>query len=219
MFLSPATEYTYFLRSDRYPPHSLSEEENDASRPENLPDLEFAYVGAWGTAEEEMPKLGKSVGFNTILVQAVNPQSKGTVTLVDRDARTPPLVDPDYLSAEADLEILRKGIVYGLDIGQKMMEKLDIMKPALVPKGSSSESVDAFIRKYVTGAYHLCSSCRMAKREDDGVVDQSLRVYGVQGLRIADASIFPRLICVKPQATVVMVGEKCAEIILEQLRI
>ena len=58
----------------------------------------------------------------------------------------------------------------------------------------------------------------MAKREDGGVVDRSLNVYGVQGLRIADASIFPRLIGVKPQATVVMVGEKCAEIIQEERR-
>ena len=58
----------------------------------------------------------------------------------------------------------------------------------------------------------------MAKREDGGVVDRSLNVYGVQGLRIADASIFPRLIGVKPQATVVMVGEKCAEIIQEEWR-
>jgi choline dehydrogenase len=128
------------------------------------------------------------------------------------------LVDPDYLSEEVDIEILRKGIEYGLAIGEKMMEKLDNMTPALVPKDSSSDSVGRFIRKYVTGAYHLCSTCRMAKREDDGVVDQSLRVYGVHGLRIADASIFPRLIRVKPQATVVMVGEKCAEIILEQMR-
>ena len=138
--------------------------------------------------------------------------------MLDRDARTPPLVDPDYLSAEADLEILRKGVRYGLDIGQKMMEKFDNMTPALVHENSSSESVDEFIRKYVTGAYHLCSTCRMAKREDGGVVDRSLNVYGVQGLRIADASIFPRLIGVKPQATVVMVGEKCAEIIQEERR-
>jgi choline dehydrogenase len=179
--------------------------------------LELAYISSWGTTEEELPKCDKSVGFNTILVQAVNPKSKGTIILVDRDARTPPLVDPNYLSAEADLEILRTGIEHGLNIGQKMMEKLDNMTPALVPKDSSSESVEGFIRKYVTGAYHLCSTCRMAKREDDGVVDQSLRVYGVQGLRIADASIFPRLIRVKPQATVVMVGEKCAEIILEEI--
>jgi len=56
----------------------------------------------------------------------------------------------------------------------------------------------------------------MAPQEDGGVVDQALRVYGVKGLRVADASIFPRLVGVKPQATVVMVGEKCADIVLRE---
>jgi len=215
-FLTPVTEYTYFVRSDRYPPRPLSEIENDLSRPENLPDLEIAYIGGWGTVEESTPKISKSLGFNTILVQVPGPQSKGTITLINRDARTPPLVDPNYLSAQEDLEILRKGVEYGLDIGRKMMEKMDNMKPALVPK--DSESLDEFIRKYVTGSFHLCSTCRMAERENNGVVDQSLRVYGVKGLRVADASIFPRLTGVKPQATVVMVGEKCAELIQAEMK-
>lgn len=217
IFLTPVTEYTYFVRSDRYPPRPLTETETDSSRPENLPDLEFAYIGAWGTAEESIPKVSKSLGFNTILVQVTGPKSKGTITLVNRDARTPPLVDPNYLGAQEDMELLRKGVEYGLDIGRKMMEKTDNMKPALVPK--DSESADEFIRKYITGAYHLCSTCRMAERENNGVVDQSLRVYGIKGLRVADASIFPRLVGVKPQATVVMVGEKCAELIqADQMR-
>jgi choline dehydrogenase-like flavoprotein len=211
IFLTPVTEYTYFLRSDRYPPRPLTETENDSSRPENLPDLEFAYIGAWGTAEESPPKVGGSLGFNTILVQAVSPKSKGTITLVDRDARTPPVVDPNYLDSETDLATLRKGIEFGLDIGKKMMGKTKNLEPVLVPK--DSEDVDEFITKYVTGAYHLTSTCRMATRDDGGVVDQSLRVYGVKGLRVADASIFPRLVGVKPQATIVLVGEMCAEII------
>ena len=160
--------------------------------------------------------MADSLGFNTILVQAVSSKSKGTITLVDRDARTPPVVDPNYLDSETDLETLRKGIKIGLEIGKKIIEKAKAMEPVLVPK--DSQDVDEFIRKYVTGAYHLSSTCRMARREDGGVVDQSLRVYGVNGLRVADASIFPRLVGVKPQATVVMVGEKCAEIIQAEMK-
>jgi choline dehydrogenase len=214
LFLSPVAEYSYFFRSDRFPPRPLSESENDAFRPENLPDLEIANVGAWGTAEEPTPKVQNKYGFNTILVQLTRPQSEGTVTLVDRDARTPAIVDPNYLSSQLDLETIRQGVHYGLEIGQKIMEKSNDIKKALVPENSSQESVDKFIRKHLTGAYHLSSTCRMAKRENDGVVDQFLQVHGIQGLRIADASIFPRLVGVKPQATVVMVAEKCAEIIL-----
>ena len=215
MFLSPVAEYTYFFRSDRYPPRPLRESENDSSLTDNLPDLEFGWVGAWGTAEQAPPKVQKSIGFNTLLVQVVQPKSEGAITLVDRDARTPPMVDPNYLSAGSDLELFRKGIQYGLDIGQKMMAKDKTMSVSLVPESTSTESLDDFIRRYATGAYHLCSTCRMAAKENAGVVDQNLRVYGVQGLRVADASIFPRLVCVKPQATIVLVAEKCAEMILK----
>jgi choline dehydrogenase-like flavoprotein len=213
LFISPATEYTYFLRSDRYPPRSLSSSENDSRNPNNLPDLEFAWVGAWGTAEDAMPKTDK-YGYNTLLVQVPRPRSKGTLTLVNRDSRTPPLVDPNYLDSPDDLETLKKGIEYGLDIGQKMIATGYDMTEAFGPKDLSNDILDAFIRKAATGAYHLSSTCRMAKREDGGVVDQALRCYGVQGLRIADASIFPDLVGMKPQATIVMVGEKCAELIL-----
>jgi len=215
MFLSPVAEYTYFLRGDRYPPHALTDSENNSSLTGNLPDLEFGWVGAWGTAEQQQPKVPKSVGFNTLLVQVIQPKSEGTITLIDRDARTPPMVDPNYLSAESDLELFRKGIQYGLDIGQRMMEKYNKMSVSLVPENTSTECLDDFIRRYATGAYHLSSTCRMAAKEDDGVVDQNLRVYGVQGLRVADASIFPRLVGVKPQATIVLVAEKCAEMILK----
>jgi choline dehydrogenase len=208
LFLSPVAEYTYFLHSNRYPPPSVSGDENDPTIPTNVPDLEFAWIGAWGTTEEPMPKIGK-YGFNTLLVQAVKPKSTGSITLVDRDARTPPLVDPNYLGSDEDLETLRKGIKYGLDIGKKMVATGYDLSEALTPKEGS---VDEFIRKVATGAYHLSSTCRMAKREDGGVVDQELKVYGVDGLRVADASIFPELVGVKPQATIVMVGEKCAEL-------
>jgi|SRR5579859_841477 len=215
LFTSPVNELCYFLRSDRYPSAQLSVAENDARRPENLADLEFAWVGAWGTIEQSMPKGEKGYGYNTLLVQVARPVSTGTISLVDRDARTPPLVDPNYLGAEEDLLVLRKGIEYALDIGRKMMETGYDIKESLTPEDLSSEKVDEFIRRYATGAYHLSSTCRMAPREQGGVVDQKLRVYGVQGLRVADASIFPKLVGVKPQASIVMVGEKCADLILK----
>ena len=215
MFLSPVAEYTYFFRSDRYPPRALTDSENDSSVTENLPDLEFGWVGAWGTAEQQQPKVPKSTGFNTLLVQVIQPKSKGTITLVDRDARTPPTVDPNYLSSESDIQLFRKGIQYGLDIGERMMKKDKKISVSLVPDNTSTECLDDFIRRYATGAYHLSSTCRMAAKEDGGVVDQHLRVYGIEGLRVADASIFPRLVGVKPQATIVLVAEKCAEMILK----
>ena len=214
LFLSPVTEYTYFLRSDRYPPGPPSKEEEDSSRPENLPDLEFGWISAWGTTEEAVPEVDKRYGFNTLLVQAPRPESTGRVILRSLDARLPMAVDPNYLSDERDLQILRKGVEFGMDIGEKMIAIGYGMTKALAPENTQTKTIDDFIRKYVTGAYHLSSTCRMCAREEGGVVDQELRVYGIQGLRVADASIFPRIVTVKPQATIVLVAEKCAELIL-----
>lgn len=79
-------------------------------------------------------------------------------------------------------------------------------------------TVDEFIKSNVSGAYHLSSTCRMSSLDEGGVVDLQLRVYGVQGLRVADASVFPELIGMKPQATIVMVGEKCAELLIAEAK-
>jgi choline dehydrogenase-like flavoprotein len=197
LFTSPVTEYTYLHQSD---PATQS----------SLPDLELAWIGAWGTAETDPPN--GDYGYNTILVQLPHPKSTGSIELVDRDARNQPKVDPAYLTAEEDLETLRKGVMHGMEIGKKMIESGYSMVEELVPK---EDDVDGFIRRVVSGAYHLSSTCRMARREDGGVVDQLLQVYGVEGLRVADASVFPTLVGVKPQATIVMIGEKCADIILQ----
>jgi choline dehydrogenase-like flavoprotein len=224
-----------------------------------LPDLELAWIGAWGTAEDPVPQIGKQ-GFNTLLVQLPRPESKGTITVTSRDARVPPIVDPNYLADSNDLEIIRKGVVIGMMLGRKMMEKYS-MTEILVPQllqtqetittsetvitsetvttsessktnarrrtpGSqvmlspesldptTKDKIDEFIKAKVSGAYHLSSTCRMAPREENGVVDQELKVYGVEGLRVADASVFPRLVGMKPQATIVLVGQKCAELII-----
>jgi len=194
------TEYTYLHQSQ---PESES----------SLPDLELAWIGAWGTTETELPKLGR-FGYNTILVQLPHPKSTGSLEIIDRDARKFPNVDPGYLTAEEDLETLRRGVVHGLEVGRKMIASGYDIKEELVPK---EDEIDEFIRKVATGAYHLSSTCRMAPQEENGVVNQNLQVYGVKGLRIADASVFRKLVGVKPQATIVMIGEMCADIVLASL--
>lgn len=267
IFISPVTEYTYFLHSNRYPPQiTLSEpaprpsivsapetstaepppnpsrtETSNTPDPSTLADLELAWIGAWGTAEDPVPPLGKQ-GYNTLLVQLPRPESKGTITVTSLDARIPPLVDPNYLAHPRDLETLRRGVIIGMALGRKMMEKYpmtEILVPQIPgtsktvdstkisPVGMSGsgdmspgldteleERIDEFVKSKVSGAYHLSSTCRMAPRMHGGVVDQDLKVYGVEGLRVADASVFPRLVGMKPQATIVLVGEKCAELIL-----
>jgi choline dehydrogenase-like flavoprotein len=87
-----------------------------------------------------------------------------------------------------------------------------------MPQGEDDESLDKFIRWRNRSTYHYSSTCRMGLREDapDGgaVVDAQLRVFGVEGLRVVDASVFPWMLGTHPQAAVVMAAEKCADMIL-----
>jgi choline dehydrogenase-like flavoprotein len=81
------------------------------------------------------------------------------------------------------------------------------------PKNDEDAELDAYIREHGLSSQHLLSSCRMKKLEDGGVVDFELKVHGIKGLRIADGSVVPEMIASRPQATVVMIAERCAEFI------
>ena len=91
-----------------------------------------------------------------------------------------------------------------------------LLEDAVVPKSDSDADIDAHIRRYARTTYHYSSSCRMAPESDEkpGVVDDMLRVHGIKNLRVADCSIFPQIPSCHLQAPAVMLGEKCAELIL-----
>ena len=85
-----------------------------------------------------------------------------------------------------------------------------------VPLSESDSDLDAFITEHGATTYHYSSTCRMAPEHEPfpGVVDDELRVHGVEGLRVADSSIFPQIVATHLQAPTVMVAEKCADLIL-----
>ena len=90
--------------------------------------------------------------------------------------------------------------------------------PVSAPEGYDDASLDEFIDAHFNTMLHYSSSCRMARRDDEegpGVVDARLRVYGVRGLRIADASVLPVSPSTHPQALVYAVAEKCADMMLQ----
>ncbi len=91
-----------------------------------------------------------------------------------------------------------------------------IVRAHSVPeRPDDDESVDDFVRKKSQTVYHYTSTCRMAPENDPqpGVVDDELRVHGVENLRVADASIFPNMLATHMQAPTVMVAERCADFI------
>lgn len=112
-----------------------------------------------------------------------------------------------------DWEIYWRGIMFALEIGREMARGGYAIEPIQVPQSAAPQDLDEFVREHGLSGQHLLSSCRMKPLAEGGVVDQELKVHGVCGLRIADGSIFPSMVASRPQATVIMIGERCADFI------
>lgn len=143
-------------------------------------------------------------------------RSRGAVTLRSGDPKAPPKILFNYLSEASDWQEFRAAIRLTREI---------FAQPAMAPfvkdeiqPGRAAESdaeLDAFIREHVESAYHPCGTVRMGRRDDPwAVVDPECRVIGVEGLRVADSSIFPQVPNGNLNAPSIMTGEKAADHIL-----
>ncbi|WP_339488409.1 GMC family oxidoreductase [Pseudomonas sp. EL_65y_Pfl2_R95] len=162
-------------------------------------------------------KLSTSGYGYSIAINDGRPLSRGRVGLRSNDPLAPPLIDPNYLSHERDLQRL----VHGL----KLMRTI-IAQPALAAHNKSEvypsaavqtdEQLAAWVRQNTETAYHPVGSCKMGLASDPlAVVDARLRVHGLEGLRVIDASIMPTLVNGNTNQPVTMIGEKGASMILE----
>lgn len=182
------------------------------SRPDLAgPDLEliFAPVPFLDHGDTEPEGHGYTIG--AIVLQ---PESRGTIRLASADPFAAPLIDPAYLMAEADIDTMAWGIERVVEIFATEPLKGVItqpIRPDVVP-GTRDEIVDA-IRTWGETLYHPVGTAAMGVGED-AVVDPSLRVHGVEGLRVADASVMPRLNRGHTHAPTVMIAEKASELIL-----
>ncbi|MBH67324.1 MAG: glucose-methanol-choline oxidoreductase [Rhodospirillaceae bacterium] len=156
--------------------------------------------------------LPKEHGFGLTIYQG-SPSSRGSVSLRSSNPLDPPVIHSGYFSDREDIEVLKKAV--------KRMQKL-MQQPAIrryikreVIPGKNIESDDlleAEIRQNGATAYHQCASCAMGAN-DDSVVDTKLRVRGILGLRVADASVMPRIPNAALHAPTLMIGEKAAAMI------
>ncbi len=141
------------------------------------------------------------------------PHSSGTVRLADAHPASVPVVDPGYLSDDRDLEVMRKGLAVARRIGEADAFA-DWRKQEAVPgSGTSGESVDEFIRKATGPYFHFTGTCRMGTDADAVVDPANLRVHGIAGLRVADASVMPSIPSANTNATVYAIAERAAELI------
>ncbi|EJF60344.1 alcohol oxidase [Dichomitus squalens LYAD-421 SS1] len=183
----------------------------DASIPANRPDIEFMYIGN-NCTDTDIPR----TGLFTLLSANIRPKSMGSVRLASSNPRVRPEVDLGYFTHPEDYVPLRKAIRLAQRVAGDVREQGYPLKDFIVPDDSSDEVLDAYIRANLRTCLHYTSTCRMGATthaERPSVVDTELRVHGVKGLRVCDASVFPEIVGAHTMAPTVMVAEKCADLI------
>jgi choline dehydrogenase len=157
----------------------------------------------------DCPTKGPSFTFITILVR---PQSIGHVTLRGADPTSPPAIQENYLQCEADLEVQLAAIRLCRQMVQTKAFAGLLDAEALPGKGASEADLRQYVRTHAGTIWHPVGTCKMG-RDRMAVVDPQLRVYGVQGLRVVDASIMPSIVSANPNAAIIMIGEKASDLI------
>jgi len=188
------------------------------SRPDvPLPDIQFlltaAPLGAWPYFKPF--KAPFTDGFACRIVM-LHPESRGRVTLTSSDPFAAPKIHQNFLSTEADWQVLRTGIKLAREIAaQPAMAPYVAREIAPGSDKTTDADIDAHIRKTSITVHHPIGTCKMGLDGDPlAVVDQQLRVRGVDGLRVIDASVMPDLPTGNINAAVVMIAEKAADAIL-----
>ena len=181
------------------------------------PDLQLVFVLAIVDDNARKMHMGHGISCH---VDILHPYSRGTVLLNSTDPRDAPRIDPNFLSDKRDLDLLVKGG----QLQQKIMESAAfnaVRGQMLYPiQLGDIDAMKADIRRRADTQYHPVGTCKMGTADDPmAVVDHRLRVRGIKGLRVVDASIMPTVISGNTNAPSIMIGEKAADMIREDARL
>jgi choline dehydrogenase-like flavoprotein len=179
------------------------------------PDIQLHFLP--GLVDDHGRKKHPGGGYSCHIC-VLRPKSRGSVTLAGPDPMAAPVIDPNFLSDEDDLRRLVKGARLVLRIlDAPAFAGLD-GEQLYLPRDADDETLIADIRARADTIYHPVGTCRMGA-DSGAVVDPRLSVNKVTGLRVADASIMPTLIGGNTNAPSIMIGEKAAEMIMEDARV
>jgi len=182
-----------------------------------VPDIQFLFRGAPARAHLWFPGIAPayedSFGLRPVML---HPESRGLVRLRSADPSAPVRIMQNFLATEHDVRTIREGAKLGRDLAAR--KGLDPLRGREMTPGADCRTdaeIDAFVRRTAITAHHPCATCAMGEGED-AVLDPALRVRGVDGLRVADASAMPDLVSGNINACVLMIAEKAADLVLGQ---
>lgn len=186
---------------------------SDAS---SVPQLEIifsdGYSGTRGYPAPGTPGHGKE--YATVFGGVQHPFARGSVHINSSDPTGKPAIDPRFLGTPFDLAATKAAAKYLRKIGTTAPFK-DVWVQEFDPGSSTDTDAEweQYVKDNVYTLYHPVGTCAMLPRKDGGVVDPRLRVYGVRGLRIVDASVIPMIVSAHPQTAVYGIAERAAEMI------
>ena len=153
-------------------------------------------------------------GFSLHLCQ-LRPESRGRIGLVSDDPLADPLIEANYLSTPEDRRVLREAVTIGRDVvAQVALDPYRDAELAPGPDVRGDAAIDAWVRQTAETIYHPIGTCKMGAEGDPmAVVDGQLRVRGIAGLRVVDASVMPSLVSGNTNAPTIMIAEKAADMI------
>lgn len=177
------------------------------------PDIQYHFVPA------AMDDHGRSLRYNlsygaSIHTCVLRPYSRGSVSLASSDPTADPIIDLNMLSDSRDMDTLKAGL-RKLDEIVSAPSLAQRLSYSIIPKQepASDQELEQFIRAKANNIYHPVGTCKMGS-DEMAVVDDELRVHGLEGLRVVDASIMPTLISGNTNAPSMVIGEKAADMIL-----
>jgi choline dehydrogenase-like flavoprotein len=171
----------------------------------SAPDVEFHFAAAPLMDEGLAPPPDNGVAFGPVVVK---PSSRGKVSLRAPMADSKPRVAPSFLTTEEDVRTIVEGVRIALEIASRPALRAIQREALSVPASDSERDILDWVRRVAQTVYHPTSTCAMG-----AVVDSELRVLGIEGLRVVDASVMPTITRANTHATTLMIAEKASDLI------